>query len=91
MIICPVLAFIESTAKRNPAPPFRSMSRSEGNILAAAFDKNGSRSSGSLLDGRVLLEFVDEAKGEKKRGIVWRDRIEYTSLTKDETVLLNWS
>jgi len=66
----------------------RTAATSAGDILAAALD--GEHPAGIYLNGRRVVEPNDEAKDERKAGILWRDTVGYVQLKEGDTVLENW-
>jgi len=85
----PILATASSWT-RNPAPTFRTVARSSGDVLAAAFDGDGAGLKGRLLDGNVTKEVVPEAGDGRKKEMVWRDSVKYTKLVDGDTLLVSW-
>ncbi|GAD94225.1 short-chain dehydrogenase, putative [Paecilomyces variotii No. 5] len=92
-VIFPVIAALQ--AWRNPSGNngIRTAHKAAGDVLAAALDSSpvlGEWPKGLYLDGAKRAEVSPEAKGEKKRLMLWKDSVRYTELKREETMLVNW-
>lgn len=77
-----------------PNGPFRTLGKSAGDVVTAAFDCGppplSERPKGLYLNGSELGEYNFEAKDPRNWDAVWRCSAKYAKLAKGETALEHW-
>ncbi|RYP01257.1 hypothetical protein DL764_006260 [Monosporascus ibericus] len=89
-ILLPVLGPI--LTRFSPNGTLRTVSKSGGDVLRAAFDTKelGEYPNGLYLNGSEPREVGAEAKDKRKTGQLWRDSLGYAGIEEGDTILAQW-
>ncbi|KAI1770958.1 putative short-chain dehydrogenase [Hypoxylon cercidicola] len=89
-----VPALVAFSARFFPNGPFRTLRKSAGDVVAAAFNCGppplSARPRGVYLDGSESGEYSSDAMDPEKGKVVWRDSVRYARLEEGECILERW-
>jgi hypothetical protein len=78
----------------SPNGTWRTVGKSAGDVIAAAFDSSppplSERPKGLYLNGSGVGKYNPEANDPVKGKVVWRGSVRYSGLKKGETLLEDW-
>lgn len=89
-VILPLVAWTAGLV--HPNGPFRTTSKSAGDVFRAAFDTKalGKRPNGMYLNGSERANVGLEAQDLRKTGQLWRDALGYLHVQEGDTMLEQW-